>query len=153
MEGESLRSICKDERMPSHFTVFGLLQSDTEFSARYARAREFQGDTMDDKVLETADNLSGSDTAAVTPEMIQAARVQIDAYKWRAAHLRPSRYGAKQQIAHTGLSPDPSALAAEILERLHALEKHPDALRQVVDGMTAEQAADLLRIEEAREKK
>ena len=45
---------------------------------------------MDDKIMDAADK------AGVDP---QAARVRIDAYKWRASKLAPKRYGEKLDLS------------------------------------------------------
>jgi len=93
-DGRSLRSICDDDGMPSTQTVRRWLDEDEDFVAKYARAREAQADVMDDKILIVAD--------ACTSENAAAARVKIDAYKWRASKLAPKVYGDKQQLEHSG---------------------------------------------------
>ncbi len=98
--GESLRRICADEEYPSRQTVLRWLWGESEeanawgFVAKYARAREAQGDLMDDKILEEAE--------VATPDTAALARVRIDAYKWRASKLKPKVYGDKQQLEHSG---------------------------------------------------
>jgi hypothetical protein len=99
-DGESLRTICREEEYPSRYTVIRWLWGDDEnakafeFATKYARAREAQGDVMDDRILETADT--------VTSETAAADRVKIMAYQWRAAKLRPKVYGDKQHVEHSG---------------------------------------------------
>lgn len=93
-DGDSLRSICNDENMPNRTTVLRWLEANPEFAAIHARAREAQADVMDDKIMSTAD--------ACTPEDANAARVKIEAYKWRAARLAPKRYGDTSKLALTG---------------------------------------------------
>jgi hypothetical protein len=75
-------------------TVWRWLDDRPEFASKYARARELQGDWMDEKILTVAD--------ACTPETAAADRVKIDAYKWRAAKLAPKKYGDKIQQEHAG---------------------------------------------------
>jgi hypothetical protein len=91
-EGESLRTICLDDTMPDRRTVHRWLEAYPAFATKYARARELQGDAMDEKILAVAD--------ACTPETAAADRVKILAYQWRAAKLAPKKYGDK--IEHTG---------------------------------------------------
>ncbi|MES2904532.1 MAG: hypothetical protein V4696_10140 [Pseudomonadota bacterium] len=93
-EGESLRQICAGDDMPNRASVNRWLDADENFATRYARTREMQGDHMDDLILETADKC--------TVETAAADRVKIDAYKWRAAKLKPKVYGDKQQVEHSG---------------------------------------------------
>ena len=88
-EGESLREICKSDKMPGRTTVGEWLESNNDFRSKYARARELQGDHMDDKILTAAnDCLKGT----IDP---QCARVAIMAYQWRASKLAPKKYGEK----------------------------------------------------------
>lgn len=94
IEGESLRSLCSAEDMPAPSTVCKWLTQNEDFREQYTRAREAQGDTMDDLILDEA--------KAVTPETANAVRVRIDAYKWRASKLKPKVYGDRQTIEHEG---------------------------------------------------
>jgi len=91
-EGESLRAICNDDKMPGLTTVRKWLaaESNEEFRLQYARAREEQADFYADEMIEIAD----------TTDDPNKARLQIDARKWKASKLAPKKYGDK--IAHTG---------------------------------------------------
>jgi len=93
--GESMVQICRDEEMPGLRTVMRWAALNADFGTEYARAREAQAEVMDDKIMTTAE-VAGDDPAA--------ARVKIDAYKWRAAKLAPKRFGDS-----TTLKGDPSA--------------------------------------------
>jgi hypothetical protein len=95
IEGKSLRGICAGDAMPNRSTVLRWLDENEDFAAKYARAREFQGDYMDDLILEAAE--------ATDSENAPAQRVRIDAYKWRASKLKPKRYGDKTLV---GSDPD-----------------------------------------------
>ena len=90
--GESLVQICADPEMPSRITVMRWLSSGDydDFVTQYARAREMQGDYMDDMILQTA-NACTSDTAL-------ADRIKIGAYQWRASKLSPKKYGDKLDL-------------------------------------------------------
>jgi hypothetical protein len=92
VDGESLRRICADDKMPAMSTVMEWLGSNDDFRSRYARAREAQAEVMDDMILEVA--AGAEDNPA-------AARVKIEAYKWRASKLAPKVYGERQQIDST----------------------------------------------------
>jgi hypothetical protein len=92
-EGESLVQVCKSEDMPGLRTVMRWAADNAEFGTEYARAREAQAEIMDHKI-ETA--------AASAKDDPQAARVQIDAYKWRAAKLAPKKYGDKIDVTSGG---------------------------------------------------
>jgi hypothetical protein len=97
--------------MPNKSSVLLWLRTYDEFSTQYARAREEQADAMDDEILDTA--------RSTTNENAQAARVQIDAFKWRAARLAPKKYGDKLDInANVSLTTDPEERRARLAELL-----------------------------------
>lgn len=91
--GDSLRQICARDGMPDRTTVTRWLDRHPQFAAKYARAREEQAEHMDDLILETANNCH--------EENAQAARVKIAAYQWRAAKLKPKKYGDRVEHNHT----------------------------------------------------
>lgn len=88
-DGESLRSICRDDEMPAKSTVFKWLGLIPAFADQYARARETQADSLADDIVDIADNktLEPNDK-----------RVRIDARKWLAGKLRPRAYGDKVAV-------------------------------------------------------
>lgn len=91
--GESLAAVCRDDAMPGLRTVMRWAVENESFGTEYARAREAQAEFMDDLILTTAEK-AGEDP--------QAARVKVDAYKWRAAKLAPKRYGDKIDVTSGG---------------------------------------------------
>jgi hypothetical protein len=96
--GESLRSIVRDEDMPSKSTVMKWLKQDAELADQYARARQDQADHYVDEIIAIADD-------ALDP---QKARLQIDTRKWVASKLLPKVYGDKVSHEHGG--PDGGAI-------------------------------------------
>lgn len=115
IEGESLRSICKADDMPSASTVCRWLGSKEEwadaFRQQYAHAREAQADTLFDEILDIADDASrdvkviGSDDyerEVCNTEFVQRARLRVDARKWMAGKLAPKKYGEKVVQQHEG---------------------------------------------------
>lgn len=87
-EGSSLRSICRDERMPSLSTVCRWLSQDPEFQEQYARSRERQAEVYADEIVDIADEAKTADSAAV-------ARVRVDSRKWVVSKLLPKKYGER----------------------------------------------------------
>src|SRR5258708_5885028 len=55
-QGESLRRICGDERMPDKSTVLRWLAVHQEFRDQYARAREAQADYWAEEIIEISDD-------------------------------------------------------------------------------------------------
>jgi hypothetical protein len=94
--GGSLIEWCEQEGTPGYSTITDWLRDDEEFSAKYTRARESQGDYYADKVVATAEECLPD---AVE---IQRAKLKIDAYKWRAGNLKPKVYGSKVDVTSDG---------------------------------------------------
>ncbi|NTA37552.1 terminase small subunit protein [Agrobacterium salinitolerans] len=104
--GESVRSICDDEAMPSMSTVFKWLRDNEAFSQQYARAREVQADALFDDIIDIADdgrndwmekrNADGENIGwQENGEALRRSQLRIDARKWMAGKLRPKKYGEK----------------------------------------------------------
>jgi hypothetical protein len=95
-DGKSLRSICRQESMPSTTTIFNWLRTNEPFLEQYARAKEESADALADDMLEIADDLS---------EEAQSRRVRVDTRKWIASKLKPKKYGDKLELAGDPKSP------------------------------------------------
>lgn len=107
--GESLRSICRDEAMPSQSMVFRWLSSDQQFREQYAHAREVQADSWADDILEIADDKSGdeivdpeSGNSRFNSEYAARSRLRVDTRKWLMARMAPKKYGEKITQEVTG---------------------------------------------------
>lgn len=109
-DGESLRSICEGDDMPSKSTVFKWLSQQQKFADQYARAREAQADALFDDLLTIADDgtndwmeRKNSDGTAIgwqeNGEALRRSQIRIDARKWMAGKLRPKKYGDKLELA------------------------------------------------------
>ena len=88
--GHSLAQVLAKPGMPTKQTVYSWLHSKKEFLDYYVRAREEQADYFADECIEIADASVGLDSAGVA-----AARIRIEARKWRASVLKPKLYGSK----------------------------------------------------------
>lgn len=122
VEGESLRSICRDEEMPVCSTVFLWLQKHEAFSEQYARARDAQADTLADEILEISDDARndwmqrnhGEDDPGwvANGEHIQRSRLRVDTRKWIASKLKPKKYGDKIEATHQGPNGGPIVISS-----------------------------------------
>lgn len=108
MVGMSLRRICELDDMPAISTVMQWLASNkSDFMEQYAHARQVQAEYLLDELIDIADD-SSKDYVVVDgqerldQEHIQRAKLRIDTRKWNIEKLAPKRYGAKQQLEHTG---------------------------------------------------
>lgn len=105
-DGESLRSICRDDDMPSTSAVCRWLAEHEAFREQYAHARELQADSLFDDILDIADGkramIEGCD-----PD-VQRDRLAVDARKWMAGKLK-GKYSDRNDVnvnatvAFTGL--------------------------------------------------
>lgn len=122
--GESLRSICTSEGMPSQPTVFRWLSQNDAFRKQYAHAREAQADALFDEILDIADDgrndwmaRLGDDDEGLgwreNGEALRRSALRVDARKWMAGKLRPKVYGDKTQMELGG----PNGGPAEIIFR------------------------------------
>lgn len=118
--GRSLRSICKDDDMPSQSVVYLWLNRHPEFLEQYTRAREEQAETHADEIVDIADERPEiveikDDKGNVIDYKMDSAFIawqkqRIDARKWNAAKQRPKKYG--DRITHSGDDDNPMVVEA-----------------------------------------
>jgi hypothetical protein len=121
VEGQSLRSICLDDAMPSISTIMLWLTKHQEFSEQYAHARDAQADTLADEILDIADDASNdwmevhkgdSVSWQENGEAIQRSRLRVDTRKWIATKLKSKKYGDKVEQTHKGDKEAPIMITA-----------------------------------------
>ena len=112
--GISLRTVCKDENMPSTTTVYNWFNKHPEFLAQYARAKEESADALVEEMLDIADDGTndymqtldgnGEPTGAwsLNGEHVQRSKLRIDTRKWVASKLKAKKYGDKIQQEVSG---------------------------------------------------
>lgn len=89
-EGESLRAICEDEKMPAKGTVLGWVNDDRDgFSDRYARACFARAQVWAEETVDIADGYDAQDVAR--------DRLRVDARKWHVSKLLPG-YAEKSDL-------------------------------------------------------
>lgn len=94
--------------MPEHQTFYKWLRTHEDLSTQYTHAKEDRADTYADEIIDIADesvydkktDKDGNET--VDADVIQRARLRIDARKWIACKLHPRNYGDKKNIELTG---------------------------------------------------
>lgn len=110
--GKSLRKILDNADrtiFPSNVTFCQWLKDDTNLAKQYARACEIRADKIFEEILEIADE-SHNDTIIdpetgneiTNHEVIQRARLKVDARKWMLAKMNPKVYGDKTDITTNG---------------------------------------------------
>lgn len=106
--GESLRSVCRDEAMPSQSMVFRWLAENQLFREQYARAREAQADSWADDILQISDDgsndtyIDGDGNERTNQDVIARSRLRVDTRKWLMARMAPKKYGDKITQEVTG---------------------------------------------------
>jgi len=104
--GESMRSVCRDESTPAMTTVFRWLREKDDFRAQYAIATEERAEAFVEDMVDIADNATndwmksnGEDNEGyrLNGESIQRSRLRVDTRKWAASKMKPKKYGDKIQ--------------------------------------------------------
>ena len=101
--GEDQTTICKAPGMPHRQTVHRWLLDDPHFCDLYARAKLEQADVYAEQVLDIARQTHADPD--ITHERVQAARTAIDALKWTAGRLRPSKWGDRVTVGGDSEAP------------------------------------------------
>ncbi len=146
---ESLRSICRDEAMPSRPVVQDWIVQDKHgFAAQYVRAKAVGIDQFAEETLEIADdgsndwmerqNEKGGVVEVVDQDHIARSRLRVDTRKWYVSKLAPKLYG--ERMAHEVSGPDGGAIELDDSARLRRLE----ALIAAVEARQKSDGSDLV---------
>lgn len=111
--GESIRTVCKPDGMPSIETFYRWLRTYPEFNEQYARAKQESADAMAEELLDIADNgtndwMEDNYDKGKTPgyalngENIQRSRLRVDTRKFLMAKMKPKKYGEKLDMTTNG---------------------------------------------------
>lgn len=89
--GESLRKICKDEKMPARKTIHNWLLDKTkeDFLYQYEASCNVRADELFDELEETASDKKID---------VQRARLIVDTRKWYLSKVLPKKFGDKMDI-------------------------------------------------------
>lgn len=131
-DGESLRSICRDDHIADRKTVLRwLVTMDpnkhpdlVSFRHQYALAREAQAETFLDEILFIADDSTndwttkigrgGDEITVLDHEHVQRSRLRVDARKWAMSKMAPKKYGDRQALEHSGPDGGPVVVGAMV---------------------------------------
>lgn len=124
--GESLRSVCRDETMPDKKTVLRWIRDDDQLRIQYARAKEESADALVDEMIEIADDASNdfmtiekgnSSYEVENREVTNRSKLRVETRKWIASKLKPKRYGDKLDVTSGGRAIRPPATVSVIEAR------------------------------------
>ena len=99
----SLRTICKQDGMPSVSTILIWLRDKPEFLTQYTRAKEEQADFLVEEMLDISDDKTNDVISTETGESgnsvaVSRARLQVETRKWLSSKLKPKKYGEKLDL-------------------------------------------------------
>jgi len=133
-DGESVRSICKEEDMPSKATVFRwLLEADIsaieglkDFRDQYRFARRVQLEDYAEELVEISDNVEGDlyetedGRQKVDYEHINRSKLRVNTRQWLLARMLPKKYG--DRVEHSGKVGVGSVQLEKVRDAEHARE-------------------------------
>ena len=132
-EGESLRSVCSDDGMPSKQAVLRWLARNEEFRAQYVRAKEEGAEAIAEELFDIADDGTNDWMEKLDKdgncigyqlngEHVQRSKLRIDTRKWYLSKIMPKKYGDRiqhdQRITITDITDE--ELDRKITELAHA---------------------------------
>lgn len=134
VDGESVRTICKDDHMPAISTLMKILNQNPDRSAQYARALQMRADAMFEEIMDISDdgsndymlrNADDPTSIVLNGEHVQRSKLRVDSRKWALGRMNPKKYGDKTFIGGVDDAPvkvqntiDVSNLSLEELETL-----------------------------------
>lgn len=139
MEGETLKQITDDARMPAMRTVIKWL-AEPKFDAfreMYYYARRVYAELLMDEIIEISDDVSDDWTKTFDKkgnhngwkpnhEHVQRCRLRIDTRKYLAAKLIPRIYGEKLEVEH--------GVTGDLKELLQGASNHDKGLPPPING-------------------
>jgi hypothetical protein len=105
--GQTLRSICLEEGMPTRVAVIEWTYRHPEFGEQYLRDLQTGIDALGEELYDKS-------RAQLKPEDVPAARHQFDVARWYLGKRAPSRWGDKQQLEVKGDIQAVAAVAAAV---------------------------------------
>lgn len=102
--GQSLKSICKENLMPTERSVFRWLAKHEDFCQQYARARITWADAEFENMMQIADD--GTNDTYIDEEgnektdwdVLGRSKLRVDIRKWALAKMNPKKYGDSTTI-------------------------------------------------------
>ncbi len=95
--GRALRTVLKDEGMPSSQTFFIWIDEDEIKSKQYARSCKLRADAKFDDIENDYNTPPERDsvTGKIDTGWVALQRLKIDSKKWEASKLNPKKYGER----------------------------------------------------------
>jgi hypothetical protein len=110
-DGESVKSICEEDGMPSQQTFYRWIRENAEQCEKYTRAKEFWADAQLEEIVNISDESTNDiifneqGKPIINGDAIQRARLRIDTRKWCMGRLNPKKYGDKMAVGNADDKP------------------------------------------------
>ncbi|HYG84511.1 MAG TPA: hypothetical protein VD907_06585 [Verrucomicrobiae bacterium] len=120
-EGESLRSIFRNNPPVKWKKFYDLINSDLNKAQQYAYAANVRAEMMFEEILSIADDstndvvLDEDGIPRVNNEVINRSRLRIDARKWMLGKMNPKKFSDKIINEHAGEDGKPIAHKHEVI--------------------------------------
>lgn len=132
-EGESLRTICRDEAMPDKSTVLRWVARHDAFRDQYAKAKLEGAEALAEEIFDIADDASNDWMERLDSEgqgvgwqlngdHVRRSQLRIDVRKWYLSKIMPKKYGEKVQTEHSGSLNLTNVSDEELERRIAALQ-------------------------------
>lgn len=110
-DGESMRSVCRDESMPAKSTVFRWLREMPVFKDQYLVAKLESADSHVDDMIDIADNGTNDwmeknatdEQKAVyklNGESVQRSMLRVRTRQWASSRINKTKYGDSKELTH-----------------------------------------------------
>lgn len=119
---EALRTILKEDNMPSTQTFYRWIDSNEDKSKQYARACQMRADAIFDEMIDIADDqeedvITIGGKECTNHNVINRARLRIDTRKWMLSKLNPKKYGDKVDVTSDNEKMDTTVIVLPANER------------------------------------
>lgn len=104
-EGKSMRSVCREEKMPEMETVWRWLREKQDFNEQYVRATQERTEAQNELLLELGDQaiaLSQSVDFKASNAVVSAVKLKADNLRWSMSKMKPKKYGDKVDLTSGG---------------------------------------------------
>ena len=136
--GEPLRQICRDDRMPHWTQMYEWIARDPDLSLRVAQAREAGYDAMAEELIEISDTLHFGETqvtgdknsTTTVADMLGHRKLRIETRLKLLACWNPAKYGNKVQVGGDKENPLKVEASVQADSLLEALIKNAELKRQ-----------------------
>ena len=122
-KGRSLRSVLREDNMPSSSTFFNWFKDDEPKTKQYAYAVEQRAEMIFEDILAIADKsdedviIDENGIPQTNHDVINRSRIRIDARKWMLGKMNPRRYSDKLDLTSGGEKiQNPSVISVEIVK-------------------------------------